>query len=97
MAHQSEMTRNASSDTGLTYDWWSLARYLLTSLRCFVGGTLSFASAVLAAVTLKTLADLRCFVGAGGFVVGGCGVGGCVGGACEVGGGLIFGDACDSR
>ena len=80
MAHQSEMTRNASSDTGLTYDWWSLARYLLTSLRCFVGGTLSFAAAVMAAVTLEALAALRFFVG----------VGGCVVGACEVGGGLIL-------
>ena len=92
MARQSEMTRNASSDTGLTYDWWSLARYLLTSLRFFVGGTLSFAAAVLAAVTLEALAALRFFVG-----VGGCVVGGCVVGACEVGGGLIFGGACDSR
>ena len=97
MAHQSEMTRNASSDTGLTYDWWSLARYLLTSLRFFVGGTLSFAAAVLAAVTLEALAALRFFVGVGGCVVGGCGVGGCVVGACEVGGGLFFGGACDSR
>ena len=84
------MTRDASSDTRLTYDWWSLARYLLTSLRCFVGGTLSFAAAVLAAVTLEALAALRFFVGVGGCVVGGCGVGGCVVGACEVGGGLIL-------
>ena len=94
MAHQSEMTRNASSDTGLTYDWWSLARYLLTSLRFFVGGTLSFAAAVLAAVTLEGLAALRFFVGVGGCVVVACEAGACGVGACGVGGGLFLGGAC---
>ena len=94
MARQSEMTRNASSDTGLTYDWRSLARYLLTGLRCFVGGTLSFAAAVLAALTLEALAALRFFVKVGGFVVVACEAGACGVGACGVGGGLFLGGAC---
>ena len=62
------MTRNSFSNTGLPYAWWSLTRYLLTNFFFFfVGGTFSFAAAVLAAVTLVALADLRFFGGVGAF------------------------------